>query len=149
MLLFLRVSLVVLANHALYPFLLIFVDQFIVKGLTVGVGLFWIASCGLEIEFYKSIESVRGLLGQLYLCDLKKLLIICGQLSYPFFEKFKGGQDMLPLKSILNQVVLFALIFKNISLVEQVLLNAEYFSNEGERLIGTFALESHPHQTDY
>lgn len=56
---------------------------------------------------------------------------------------------MLPLKRILNQIVLLSLTIIDISLVEQILLDAEYFSNEGERLIAIFALESHPHETDY
>lgn len=56
---------------------------------------------------------------------------------------------MLPLKRILNQIVLVPLIFVDISLVEQILFDAEYFSNKGERLIAIFSLKSHPNKTDY
>lgn len=56
---------------------------------------------------------------------------------------------MLSLKRILDQIVLLTLTIIHISLVEQILLNAEYFPDEGKRLIAIFALKSHPDETDY
>ena len=55
---------------------------------------------------------------------------------------------MLPLKRILDQVVLLSLTIIYIPLVEQILLNAEYLPDEGERLVAIFALKSHPNETD-
>lgn len=51
LLLSLRVSLLILANHSLYLLLLIFVGDLIKEGLAMNVDFFWIASCDLEVEF--------------------------------------------------------------------------------------------------
>lgn len=131
LLLSLRVSLLILIDYSLYLLFLIFVGYFIIEGLAVNIDFFWIASCDFQIKFQKFVEGVRGLFGQLYLCNFEEFLIICGQFAYSFFEKFKGRQDMLSLKCILHQIVLLTLAIIDIPLVEQILLNTKYFPDQG------------------